>query len=127
MIYDDFVRQVLLGATCLTFVFFALWAILKPNSLANTLGYELNNNNAISEFNAIYIGVFMAQSLLCVLAFVRIDDAMIGNLVAVFLLSQPLGRIIAMFRGGSATGFMKLLFTSEVVAGLMLLVVQPSA
>ncbi len=57
MIYIDFIREVLLGATSLTFAFFALWAILKPNSLANTLGYELNNNNAISEFHAIYVVV----------------------------------------------------------------------
>ena len=127
MIYDNFIREVLLGATSLTFVFFALWAIFKPNSLANTLGYQLNNNNAISEFHAIYIGVFISQSILCVLAFIRIEDAMIGNLVAVFLLSQPLGRIIAMFRGGSATGLLKLLFAAEIVAGLMLLLVQPSA
>ncbi len=127
MIYNDFIREVLLGATSLTFAFFALWAILKPNSLANTLGYELNNNNAISEFHAIYIGVFIAQSLLCVLAFIRIDDAMIGDFVAIFLLAQPVGRIIAMFRGGSAKGFLKLLFAAEIAAGLLLIVVQPSA
>lgn len=89
MIYDDFSRQVLLAATGGIFVCFVLWAVLKPKSLATTLGYTLASKNAVSEFHAIYVGVFIAQAGLCALAFVRVADAMLGNLVAIFLLSQP--------------------------------------
>ncbi|MEM9217263.1 MAG: DUF4345 family protein [Cyanobacteria bacterium P01_F01_bin.150] len=126
MIYDDFSRQVLLAATGGIFACFALWAALKPKSLAASLGYALTSKNAISEFHAIYVGVFIAQAGLCALAWTRVADATLGNLVAVFLLGQPFGRMIAAFRGGWPAGFLLVLFIMEVVGGSILLLVQPS-
>jgi len=125
MIYDDLTRQVLLAAAGGSFAWFALWAAFSPRSLATTLGYTLESKNAISEFHAIYVGVFTAQAWLCVLAFTRIEDAAIGNLVAVFLLSQPFGRVMATFRGGLPSGLLLALFIMEFVGGILLLLVQP--
>ncbi|MEM6255991.1 MAG: DUF4345 family protein [Cyanobacteria bacterium P01_D01_bin.156] len=126
MIYDDLIRQILLAVTGCIFSFFALWAAVQPMSLTPVLGYELKSKNAISEFHAIYVGVFLAQALLCVLAFTRVEDAMIGNLVAIFLLAQPLGRVIATFRGGFPSGFLLTLFVMEIAGGVIVLSVQPS-
>ena len=126
MIHDDLSRQVLLAATGGIFVCFVLWAVLKPKSLATTLGYTLASKNAVSEFHAIYVGVFIAQAGLCALAFVRVTDAMLGNLVAIFLLSQPVGRVIATFRGGFPSGFLLTLFVMEIAGGIIVLLVQPS-
>lgn len=126
MIYDDFSRQVLLAATGSIFACFAFWAALKPQSLATSLGYTLTSNNAISEFHAIYVGVFIAQAWLCTFAWTRVDDAAIGNLVAIFLLSQPLGRMMAAFRGSRPAGLLMVLFIMEFVGGGILLWVQPS-
>lgn len=126
MIYDDFSRQVLLAVTGGIFACFALWAILKPKSLATSLGYTLESKNAISEFHAIYVGVFIAQAWLCALAWTRVADAAIGNLVAVFLLGQPFGRMIATFRGGWPAGFLLVLFIMEFAGGGIILLVQPS-
>ena len=126
MIYDNFSRQILLAATGAIFVGFAIWAATNPKSLATSLGYTLTSKNAISEFHAIYVGVFIAQALLCALAWTRVTDAIIGNLVAIFLLSQPLGRMIAVFRGGWPVGFLRVLFIMEIMGGGLILLVQPS-
>ena len=126
MIYDDFSRQVLLAATGGIFASFSLWAALKPQSLATSLGYTLASKNAISEFHAVYVGVFIAQASLCALAYTRVVDAAIGNLVAVFLLGQPFGRMIAAFRGSWPAGFLLVLFIMEFVGGGLILLVQPS-
>jgi hypothetical protein len=126
MIYDDLLRKVLLAATGSSLACFALWAVFSPKSLATTLGYTPQSKNAISEFHAIYIGVFIAQAWLCALAFARIEDATLGNLVAVFLLGQPFGRVIAALRGGWPAGFLLVLFIMECVGGILLLLVQPS-
>jgi hypothetical protein len=115
MIYDDLTRQVLLAATGGSFACFALWAAFRPKSLVTTLGYTLESKNAISEFHAIYVGVFIAQAWLCALAFARIADAAIGNLVAIFLLSQPFGRVIAALRGSLPSGLLLALFIMEFV------------
>jgi len=127
MIYNDLIRQILLVATGSIFSAFFLWALIKPQSLASTLGYELKTKNAFNEFHAIYVGLFIAQTLLCALAFVRIQDAIIGDLVAVFLLCQPLGRLIAAVRKGFPSGFMLILFAMELVGGVILLAVQPNS
>ncbi|MEM9264284.1 MAG: DUF4345 family protein [Cyanobacteria bacterium P01_F01_bin.13] len=126
MIYNDFSRQVLLAVTGIIFACFVLWAALKPKLLATSLGYTLTSKNAVSEFHAIYVGVFIAQAWLCFLAWTRVADAALGNLVAVFLLGQPLGRIIAAFRGGWPSGFLMVLFIMEFVGGCTILLVQPN-
>ena len=125
MIESDLLRQVLLSATGVTFVGFALWAIVAPAAFAKPMGYRLDNPNAVSEFHAIYVGVFFAQALLCALAAVRVTDAALGDLVAVFLLAQPVGRLMAAARGSVPTGVLKALFAIEVIGGVILLLVRP--
>ena len=126
MIYDDFVRQLMLIATSMVFVAFALWATFSPKSLANMLGYTLSVPNGQSEFHAIYVGVFFAQAALCGLAAIRVSDPVLGDLVAFFLLAQPLGRLIALPRFGSPQGMLRWLFALELAAGGALLLIRPA-
>lgn len=127
MIYDDFIRQLLLAATATIFVAFALWAAFSPKSLASMLGYELSAPNGESEFHAIYVGVFFAQAALCLLAAARVTDPVLGDLVALFLLAQPIGRLLAMFRHGVPHGVLRWLFLLELGGGVALLLVRPTA
>lgn len=125
MIHDDLIRQTLLAATGSIFLIFALWAAFRPNSLASLLGYKLEGSNSYSEFHAIYVGVFTAQFLLCVFAVTRIQDGSIGDLVAIFLLSQPVGRVLSAIKKGFPSGFMLFLFIAELAGGILLLAVRP--
>lgn len=127
MIYDDLIRQLLLGATGVVFLAFALWTLVKADAFAAVLGYKLDSNNSVSEFHAIYLGVFVAQAILCAVAVLRVQDALIGDIVAIFLLSQPAGRVIAAIKRGWPSGLMALLFGVEIVAGLLVLGVRPTA
>ena len=126
MVYDDSIRQVLLAATAGMILFFVIFALLKPKQFAGMAGYELKTVNAHNEFHAIYVGVFLAQAILCVLAITRVQDAIIGDMVAVFILAQPFGRCIAGFRFGWPEGMMRAAFAVELAAGLALLLVRPS-
>ncbi|MEQ1688154.1 MAG: DUF4345 family protein [Sphingopyxis sp.] len=125
MIFDDMLRQVLLALTALTFIGFALWALFSPANLASQLGYAINGANGHSEFRAIYIGLFIAQAVLACAAAFRIHDALLGDLVALFLLAQPVGRIVAIPQHGLPHGLLRLLFGLEIVSGLLLLGVRP--
>ena len=127
MIYSDFLRQLLLGSTAAFFLFFVAWAIVHRASLANVLGYQVTKPNGESEFGAIYIGLFFAQALLCIFAITRIQDSAVGDLAAVFLLLQPIGRILPLFRCGAPTGLLRFLFAMEVFGGVALLLVRPNA
>jgi hypothetical protein len=125
-ITDDlsFYRQVLLGLVAINFVIFALWTILKPTSFAKVLGYDLNSSNAISEFHAIYFGVFLSHAVLALAAIKFNDILVLGDLVAVFLLSQPVGRIVAWFKGAKPQKVMFIMFILETFGGIVLLVVR---
>lgn len=125
LLYNELARQIVLGATAFTFAFFSLWAIVAPYSLASLLGYELKTPNSISEFHAIYAGVFAAQAMLAFYAFYKIEDAALGDVVAIFLLVQPLGRCIALLRKGVPSGVMRLLFALETLTGIVLLLIRP--
>lgn len=125
MIHDDFIRQLMLIATSMVFVAFALWATFRPKSLASMLGYTLSIPNGQSEFHAIYVGVFSAQAALCALAAIRVSDPVLGDLVALFLLAQPLGRLIALSRFGAPQGMLRWLFALELMGGVVLLLIRP--
>lgn len=127
MIHSDLLRQLLLASTAAIFIIFAAWALIRPRTLAKTLGYELSAPNGWSEFGAIYVGVFIAQALLCGLAISRVDDAVLGDLCAVFLLLQPAGRLLPLFRYGAPTGLLRLLMVLELFGGITLLLVRPGA
>ena len=124
MMQDDLIRQLLLIAIGLVFVAFALWATFSPKSLANMLGYTLSVPNGQSEFHAIYVGVFLAQAALCALAAIRVSDPILGDLVAFFLLAQPLGRLIALPRFGAPQGMLRWLFALELTGGGALLLIR---
>lgn len=125
MIANDALRVGLLVASGVTFFGFALWAAARPRSLAAVVGYRLKTDNAQSEFHAIYVGVFLGQALLCLLAASRVGDATLGDLCAAFLLLQPVGRVIAIARGHHPTGVLRLLFLGELLGGAALLLVRP--
>lgn len=125
MIVNDSLRFFLLVASSATFVGFAVWAALRPLSLASLLGYRLRSDNSHSEFHAIYVGVFLGQALVCALAASRVDDALLGDLCAAFLLLQPVGRTLAAFRGHRPEGVLAMLFLAEVLGGAALLAVRP--
>ena len=127
MIHSDLLRQLLLASTAAMFTIFAAWALIRPRSLAKILGYEVSAPNGWSEFGAIYVGVFIAQALLCGLAINRVSDAALGDLCAVFLLLQPLGRTLPYFRYGAPTGLLRLLAVLELFGGIALLLVRPGA
>ncbi len=127
MFYHETLRQGLLIAVALNFVAFALWALFHPQSLAALLGLDLKKPNGHSEFGAIYVGVFLGQALLSALAASRIKDATLGDLVAVFLLLQPLGRLVPLFRHGPPVGVLRFLFILELISGLALLAIRPDA
>ncbi len=126
MVYDDLLRQSALLLTGVVFTFYALWTLFRPHSLAKTLGFQLDNENAKSEFHAIYVGVFLAQTVLCIFACLHIDQVLLGDLVAVFVLSQPVGRIVALFRNGFPKGQLRFITITEIIGGIGLLLIRPN-
>jgi len=127
VIHSDIARRILLCATALVFVVIMIRAIAAPEQMALGLGYVLQGVNGYSEFYAIYLGVWLATATLALFAAVRVRDALIGDLVAMFVLAQPVGRLFALTRFGLPEGLLLAMFALEVVGGILILIVRPSA
>lgn len=103
----------------------ALVAMLDPDRVATAMGLFLVGVNGYSQFYAIYVGVRLATAGLAVLAARRGDQPILGDLVALFLLAQPAGRLLAAFAIGLPRGVLFVVCGIELLAGLGLLALRP--
>lgn len=126
MIESDLIRQVLLGLTGLVFLALAIRVFFSPAAVAGELGYELQRPNGYNELFAIYFGLWLATAGLAFFAAGRVQNALPGDIVAVLVLAQPVGRVVAGLRFGWPQGPLMGFFVLEILGGLLLLGVRPS-
>ncbi|HYE40484.1 MAG TPA: DUF4345 family protein [Ramlibacter sp.] len=127
MIRSDLLRRICLVLTALVFALIAGRAAIAPDRLAHGLGYTLAAPNGYSEIFAVYVGVWLATAWLAIAAARRVKDAWLGDLVALFVLSQPAARAVAALSWGLPTGTLLFMFAVEAVGGALLLLVRPTA
>ena len=99
--------------------------MLDPDRVATAMGLFLVGVNGYSQFYAIYVGVRLATAGLAVLAARRGDQPILGDLVALFLLAQPAGRLVAACAIGLPNGSLFVVSGIELLAGLALLALRP--
>ena len=126
MIESDVLRQILLCLIALVFAVLAVRTLVTPQKVADELGYELKPPNGHSELFAIYFGLWLVSAAIAVFAAMRVEQAVLGDIVAALVLAQPLGRVVAAVRFGMPRGSLLAFFALEVVGGALLLVVRPS-
>jgi len=125
MYESDVLRQVLLAATGLLFAALALRSWWVPDQVAAELGYRLSGPNGYSELHAIYVGLWLAHAALAFYALRHLNQAILGDLLALLILAQPFGRLLALPRFGPPQGPLMIFFVLEIIGGLLLLAVRP--
>lgn len=119
------VRGPLLWLVALANSLAALAAMLDPDRIADAMGVFLVGVNGYSQFYAIYVGVRLATAGLALLASRRGDLPILGDLAALFILAQPIGRLVAAFAIGLPGGILFVLCGIESAVGLALLLSRP--
>lgn len=127
MIHSDIGRQICFGITAALFVLVAIRAMVAPRKMAAGLGYTINTPNGYSELFAVYVGIWLATAGLALFALLRVKEALLGDLLALLVLAQPAGRFLALLKWGPPQGTLYAMFIAEVVGGVALLLVRPSA
>jgi hypothetical protein len=120
-----YLRSQLLRVTASASSLAALSALLDPDRIAEAMGLFLVGVNGYSQFYAIYVGVRLATAGLALLAARRGDQPILGDLTALFILAQPLGRFVASFAIGLPQGLLFVVSGIEVLVGLALLLLRP--
>lgn len=119
-------RQVLLGLAALVFMGVAFGSLIAPRKMAEGLGYTLDNRDALSEFRAVYVGVWLATAAILIIALRRIQEPLLGDLGAMLILGQTGGRMLSLVLDGAPSARIWPMFILEAIGGLALLVVRPS-
>jgi len=103
----------------------ALAALLNPDRVATSFGMLLVGVNGYSQFFAMYVGVRLATAGLALLAAKHGDQPVLGDITALFILAQPIGRLIAVMAIGLPQGFLLVICGLELAGGLALLGLRP--
>jgi hypothetical protein len=103
----------------------ALAALLNPDRVADAMGLFLVGVNGYSQFYALYVGVRLATAGLALLAARQGDQPILGDLAALFILAQPLGRFVAAFAIGLPQGLLFVVSGIELAVGLALIGLRP--
>lgn len=118
-------RRFLLLAAAGVFGAIALASLVAPHRMARQLGYELTTIDALSEFRAVYVGVWLATAVLLIVAAVRVDSLLLGDLGALLILGQTLGRILSLAIDGMPSASIWAFFALECLGGGAILIVRP--
>jgi hypothetical protein len=103
----------------------ALAAMLDPDRIATVMGVFLVGVNGYSQFYAIYVGTRLATAALALFAARQGEPPVLGDITAMFVLAQPVGRFIAAFAIGLPQGFLLVVCGIELAGGLALLALRP--
>jgi ABC-type thiamin/hydroxymethylpyrimidine transport system permease subunit len=120
-------RRILLALVALVFAAIAIGSLVAPHEMAEGLGYTLANTDALNEFRAIYVGLWLATAAIFVLAARRVENALLGDVCALLLLGQVVGRVASLLIDGAPSQRIWPIFAVELIGGLALLAVRPSA
>ncbi|WP_075794852.1 hypothetical protein [Massilia putida] len=118
-------RSRLLSACATAQSLAALAALLNPDWMADAMGLFLVGVNGYSQFYALYVGVRLATAGLALLAARQGDQPLLGDLAALFILAQPLGRFVAAFAIGLPQGLLFVVSGIELAVGLALIGLRP--
>ncbi|MCB1589214.1 MAG: DUF4345 family protein [Xanthomonadales bacterium] len=125
MLTSELTRQILLVLVGLVFLLLALRTWLQPERVAGEVGYRLLGPNGYSELHAIYCGLWLAHAGLAGYAAWRVEQAVLGDVLALLILAQPLGRLLAMPRHGPPRGALAGFLWLELIGATLLLLVRP--
>ncbi len=126
MIHHSNARRVLLVITALVFAVIAVASLLHPHEMAAPLGYTLSSVDALNEYRAVYVGLWLATAVVFVIAARRIDIAVLGDCAGLLVFGQTAGRVISLVLDGAPSAHVWPMFALEAMGAVAVFVVRPS-
>lgn len=120
-------RRALLAVTALVFSAIAIGSLVAPHAMARGLGYRLDSVDALSEFRAVYVGLWLATAACLLIARSRVEEALLGDVCALLVLGQAVGRLLSLVLDGSPSQRIWPMLILETLGGLALVLVRPSS
>jgi hypothetical protein len=119
------VRRVVLVLAALIFLGVAIGSLLVPDKMAEPFGYRLDTVNGLSEFRAIYVGLWLAQVVIFVWAAWRVRTVWLGDVCAILIGGQVLGRLLSLVLDGAPDQRLIPMALIEAVGAVALAAARP--
>jgi hypothetical protein len=127
VIRHDTARRVLLILSALVFAAIAAGALVAPRTMAAQFQMRLDHVDALNEYRAVYVGLWLAQAAMLSIAARQVRWALLGDLGALLILGQVAGRLASLILDGPPSAKVWPTLLMELVAGLAILLVRPRA
>jgi Domain of unknown function (DUF4345) len=118
-------RRAVLALTAVVFLGIAVASLAAPQRMAEPFDYRLETSNALSEFRAIYVGLWLAHAVVLAWAAWRIDLVHLGDVAALLVLGQVVGRLASLVIDGAPDLRLAPVALAELLGGTLLLVLRP--
>jgi hypothetical protein len=126
MIRSTRARRWLIALAALVFLGIAAGSAADPHAMAAGIGLSLEGRDGLSEFRAVYVGLWCATALLLIVAAVRIEEPLLGDLGALLIAGQVAGRLLSVALDGMPGARILPMFGLEAAGALALFLVRPS-
>jgi len=120
-----FLRRLNLVGIGLTFLFIAGYIFFNIEKAAYLYGYTLNGVDGHNEFRAVYMGFWIGLTVLFFVAAWKIDVPILGDIAALMVLLQALGRLLSFLLDGKPSERFIIVFFLEFISGVFGLLMRP--
>jgi len=120
-----FLRKVNLVGNGLAFLFIAGYVLFNTEKAAYLYGYTLNGADGYNEFRAVYIGFWLGLTILFFAAAWKINVPILGDIAALMVLLQALGRLLSFLMDGKPSERFIIVFFLELTSSVFGLLMRP--
>ncbi len=118
-------RKINLIGIGLTFFFIAGYVLFNIEKAAYIYGYTLNGVDGHNEFRAVYMGFWIGLTVLFFVAAWKIDVPILGDIAALMVLLQALGRLLSFVMDGRPSKQFIIVFFLELTSSVFGLLMRP--
>ena len=94
------VRQILLCCVATVFLAEAASALWNPHAAAARVGYEVAGPDGLSEYRAVYLGMFGALGVATLIAARRVREPLLADVICAAIVAEAAARLVGVVLDG---------------------------
>jgi len=117
-------RQILLCAVAAVFLAEAAAALWNPQAAAARVGYAIDGPDGLSEYRAVYLGMFGALGIATLIAAWRVREPLLADVICAAIVAESAARLVGIVLDG-VPGSVHLLNIVMEAIPIAILVLRP--
>ena len=119
------IRQILLYLVAAVFLLEAGAALVSPGAAAARVGYGITGPDGLSEYRAVYLGMFGVLGITTLVAARRVTEPLLADVVCLAILGEAVARLVGIAVDG-VPGNVQLLNIAAESFPIVILLIRPT-